>query len=978
MKDRERNCKNIVTIIICMVVFPSLLVAQGLPAIRNYTATEYGAHNHNYDITVGDDGMVFVANFEGLLYYDRAEWHIIHTEGINRLTVVYRAENSDIWVGGYNYLARVQRKENGQLYLERIGKSDLFNGEVMEIYEDNGCLFFLAGDGNLFEVNNGQVFLKRKTETSFESNLQSTIIELDALKKGEDVRILSDITQDLRLPTGLHVLVKNGQGLEIKNDDGQLLFVLNEANGLCSNNVSYIDYDYHGLLWGATDHGIFSIELPFIYSFFLPKDGLLGEVHSILAYEGEIYIGTNSGVFMVCGESLKPVPEIRHCCWKLRICPQGMLAATASGLFLLSSTDKVSRLTTSLTMDVLDDNGDFFCGEVDGVYYLQKDGSHRKICDLEKVSKMIKDSEGTIWLQNVYGKIFYRHPKETSFKSVVTKHPENTSATIVQTEKGVIIVNVDAIKPFSYPAFSEYEDSESLWLTDNEGKHLYQWKGQNSLDSWNHLLAPISSMKVSALFHQDDKLWVGSDENLTIIHLDRKNLLKLTATPRLLFRSVILDGDSVLWGGFGEQPKTLTGLKSDEKNLRFVYSLDYAPLTGQTFYRYKLNDDKWSSWSESQEVEFLNLTYGSYTLTIQALLANGELSEEVPMNFSIAYPFYLRWYMTLCYIALLVVLTNIILRIRIKRLKMDKEKLERIVKERTSEVVKQKDEIEVKSKSLEKALQDLENAQHELIQQEKMATVGKLTQGLVDRIQNPMNYVNNFSHISSGLLNELKHNLDDEKDQISEDCYEDSMDVINMVAMNLQKIEEHGNNTSRTLKAMEEMLKERNLNISMSDLAAICRKNVEMIESYYADDISSFHMVIERPEETLSVFAEVDAAQVSKVIMSILTNCLYAVKKKSKQIRYDPVIRVNAMSAGNVAKITIYDNGIGIENTIIDKVFDPFFTTKTTAEAVGVGMYLSKEVILNHNGDITVESKKNEYTIFSITIPIKHESGNRS
>lgn len=110
-------------------------------------------------------------------------------------------------------------------------------------------------------------------------------------------------------------------------------------------------------------------------------------------------------------------------------------------------------------------------------------------------------------------------------------------------------------------------------------------------------------------------------------------------------------------------------------------------------------------------------------------------------------------------------------------------------------------------------------------------------------------------------------------------------------------------------------------------------------------------------------------------MMSILANSVYAVQKKYQRKAYSPLIRLSVSSdtdAGLVV-ISIYDNGIGIEKSIIDKVFDPFFTTKTTSEAVGVGMYLSREIILNHRGTITVESEKDEYTEFKITLPIRQQ-----
>ena len=116
-----------------------------------------------------------------------------------------------------------------------------------------------------------------------------------------------------------------------------------------------------------------------------------------------------------------------------------------------------------------------------------------------------------------------------------------------------------------------------------------------------------------------------------------------------------------------------------------------------------------------------------------------------------------------------------------RRLLAEKMRLEHIVEERTSQIRNQKDEIEEKSKKLEIALDDLSKAQYQLIRQEKMATVGTLTKGLVDRILNPMNYVNNFSHMSIGLVKDIKDNLDDDQENMTSDIYEDSVDALDML-----------------------------------------------------------------------------------------------------------------------------------------------------------------------------------------------------
>lgn len=957
-------------LLICLVLLPLLAKAQGYPIIRNFTAKEYGAHNRNFDVEIGKDGTVYVANFEGLLYYDRSRWRIIHTPDVNRLTVVYREKKTDIiWVGGYNFFARIEHKSNGEPYFERIARQDLFRGEVMEIYEDNGSLQFLASDGNIYEVKGDQALLKRRTNTTFVSNLQSSVIEVGALKEGKDTYVLTDVTQTESLSDGLQAIVKNEKGLIIADHLNRPLYTLREENGLCSDNVAYIAYDGHGVLWGATDHGIFAVEIPSVYSVFLSKEGLVGEVHTIAEFNGKMFVGTNNGLFQINGNSLSLFGDIRHCCWKLLVSPYGLLAATSSGTYLITANGAVRQLTSNLTVDVLLDGQQIYTGEIDGVYTIQTDGGRHKISDIEGVIKILKDDQGCFWVQNVYGKVYSKPQNETTFKHV-TDNDGDVAAAIVKVGNKVEVVKATSTKPFPYPTFSATDDSGNTWLTNNEGKQFGLWNGGKPQEELEHLLYPLKDMIVSAFYRQGNKLWIGGDEILTIVDLDRKHLSQLTVNPKLLFRSVVISGDSVLWGGYGDMPKELPQLPSDKRTLQFYYALDYAPLSGQVLYRYRLNGEQWSAWSTAQEVEFINLNPGSYKLEVQAHLSNGELSDIETIGFSIAAPFYVSWYMQVVYAILIALLVYLFVRYRMRRLKQNNLKLERIVRERTSEVVKQKDEIEEKSKTLEKALNDLGKAQNQLIRQEKMATIGKLTQGLIDRILNPLNYINNFSKLSEGLVKDIKANIEDDKDAMATDNYEDTMDVLDMLTANLQKVGEHGQNTTRTLKAMEEILRDRSGGYADIDLVPILKNDEELLKNYYAKELKDNHIQVRfvLPESKLMVHG--NGELLSKTMMSILANAVYAITRKVQhQVAFAPEISVTATTDGQHHVLRIRDNGIGIEETIINKVFDPFFTTKPTGEAAGTGLYLSHETIQNHGGTITVESIKNEYCEFIITLP---------
>lgn len=844
--------------------------AQGLPLIHNFTVAEYGGHNRCYDIEIGSDGTVFVANFEGLLYYDRSRWRIIYTPDISRTTVVYRDSGNTIWVGGFNFFARVQQNENGELFMEQVGRNGLFKGEVLEIMEDNGHLEFLVSDNNIYEVKGDK---------------QTPTVELKQhLKTDSDINANSEITQVEPLDGGLQVKVKKGNGLIIADGLGHDLYVITEDNGLCSNQVAYVAYDGHGLLWGATQHGIFAIELPSLYSYFLVKDGLAGEVHTMKAFDGKIYVGGSNGLFAIKDRQLIRIHEIGNICWKLQQGREGLLAATSSGIYKIMHGGSVSRMTSSATTAMLVDGDRIYAGESDGVWLYQA-GQRRRVNDLPHATEISRDGNGGLWCQNVNGQTVGTAPAKK-------REP------------------LEELPP--------------------------------------QLLRPVSGFEATAQYRDGNHIWIGGDEIIAMIDMDKKDLSRLSDCRTVRFRSIIMGNDSVLWGGYGDMPARLPKLRSDERHLHFYYALDYTPLSGSTLYRYRLNNTQWSAWTDRRDAEFVNLSYGAYTFTVQARLANGELSEVASIDFSIAYPLLMRWYMVVLYFLILSYIAFLLFRYRLKRLQKEKDKLEQIVEERTA---------------------DLRNAQHELIRQEKMATVGKLTGGLVDRILNPMNYIINFSKMSINLLKDLSEDIESNKDSINENDYEDTQDVIGMLKENLQNLEEHGQNTTRMLKAMEEMLKDRTGGYTDMDLRTVLQQNEQMLDGYFAKDKEQYHIttVFTLPDEAMPLHGNPNL--LSKTFMSLLSNAIYAVVKKAQKSACQPEVSLTVTIADGHYILKMRDNGIGIEEKILGKIFDPFFTTKTTGEAAGVGLYLSREIIQNHGGDISVESVKDEYTEFTITLP---------
>lgn len=916
--------------------------SQGVPFLRNYSANEYHAHKQNFDIICGVDGTIYVANFEGLLYYDHASWRIIHTPGVTRVTTLFMDSKGTIWTGGYNYIGRLRNDSDGRLELDDYDKAHSFHGEVHKIWERDKVLYFLASNGSVYQIADHHIKpVSDKTTTT----------DTDA-----------DDTQTL--DNQYKAIASNGNGVIIQDNNGNTVQTITEKNGLCSDNVVSIVYNGHGQLWGATDNGIFAIAIPSVYSHFTQNEGLRGEVLSISQLDNTLYVGTLSGLYRRQGHTFVNVADISHACWQLVSTNGRLLAATTDGVYSIEGQQS-RQLTTASTTSLLVTPEGFYSGELDGFYLNTYSGQRQRLCDAEKVVKIVKDKSGAIWLQNLYGSIWRGDGK--TFAPFTTGQKE-AIATLVQYEGRVITVTADATKPFPYPLFS-YTDSDGItWLTDNKGKILYAMDRGKRQEMFSELVYPLMDHSVRAMMRDGGQLWIGGEKGLNVVDCSRKDPIATTKAC-LYIRSVSIDGDSIVWGGYGEYPQQLRELSSDNQHLVVKFSVDYPSLLLPTQYRYRINNGRWTEWNLDTEVSFHKLPYGSYLLEVQSRNAYGVLSDVASINFSIMPPVYMRWYMIVLYLILIVIAVYLLVKLRLRQLEHEKHRLESIVQERTAEVVKQKDEIEEKSNRLETALQELGEAQHELVRQEKMATVGKLTQGLIDRILNPLNYINNFAKLSEGLVKDLTANVEDEQEHMDADNYEDTIDVLGMLKTNLEKVGEHGANTTRTLKAMEEMLKDRSGGIVQMDLTALVKQDEQMVAKYYQRQIADYHIKVAFNYSEQPVFINANAEQLSKTFMSLLNNSIYAITKKVQRQQFSPEVTFTMRALDGQVEIVIRDNGIGIEETIIDKIFDPFFTTKTTGEASGVGLYLSKEIVQNYGGDIHVESKKDQYTEFTIILP---------
>jgi signal transduction histidine kinase len=278
-----------------------------------------------------------------------------------------------------------------------------------------------------------------------------------------------------------------------------------------------------------------------------------------------------------------------------------------------------------------------------------------------------------------------------------------------------------------------------------------------------------------------------------------------------------------------------------------------------------------------------------------------------------------------------------------------KETLEKQVTERTTD--------------LKQSLEHLKSTQAQLIQSEKMASLGELTAGIAHEIQNPLNFVNNFSEVNKELLIEMK-------DEMNKGNLDDANAIANDVIDNQEKINHHGKRADAIVKGM---LLHSRLSSSVKESTDINKLAEEYLRLAYhglrAKD-NSFNATIKTDFDKAIEKINVVPQDIGRVLLNLYTNAFYAMNEKKKQQgeNYELVVSVSTKKLNNKVEVRVRDNGSGIPQKVLGKIFQPFFTTKPTGQGTGLGLSLSYDIIKAHGGEIKVETQDGQGAEFIILL----------
>jgi signal transduction histidine kinase len=283
--------------------------------------------------------------------------------------------------------------------------------------------------------------------------------------------------------------------------------------------------------------------------------------------------------------------------------------------------------------------------------------------------------------------------------------------------------------------------------------------------------------------------------------------------------------------------------------------------------------------------------------------------------------------------------------------------------------------LQAEKKRAEEALKELRATQKQLIQSEKMASLGELTAGIAHEIQNPLNFVNNFSEVSLELLQEIK-------DEIENNNYEDVKTIADDVNNNLTKILHHGKRADAIVKGMLQHSRNNSGEKVATDINALADEYLNLAYHGLRAKNNSFYARLKTKYDENIDKIYIIPQDIGRVILNLITNAFYAVNERALHVKtfgetaFEPEVTVSTKKEGDQVSICVKDNGGGIPQKVLDKIFQPFFSTKPTGEGTGLGLSISYDIVKAHGGELKVESNEGQGAEFVIKLPYLLEQKN--
>lgn len=890
------------------------------------------------------NGHIWVANAKaGIDEIDVKAGKIKHyttAQGINEKFKfrLFFDEYNRLWVTDPNGVLLLDLVNNQ--YRNILPKDGLFDGNVLSITTDLQKRIWLGTRNGLNIIDNGAASAHMFGTTQAISTMQ-------------------DITGNVWLATD--------KGIRIINTEKNQIRTFNKTNGLSDDFIQSFG-TFNNKIWITSDGGLEIIDpVNKTLEHMGKKEGLVNDTIYVVLKDmaGNTWLtGPSNGVDLI--DSAKKT--IRHADRKLGLSDNTILDVKED------NDGRVWLANRSKGIDVYD----HATGEIKN---LNNQPGLKDVCN----KMMLKDGYGRMWvgtdkgiyvIDNKLGTITPITVKEGLSSDRVLSVLAYQDKILVGTNKAVNIITTPA------PAYAKGSDTSN-----------HKWKIETLRKSTNLTRELATAWSTDAITREGVYLW--GDVGMSIIHhfqVDTDSFpthitgLNVMATPQYFVNQYESAASDTVWTSDsfyikGQKPlpmgytsnhdlhwDSVTGAYNIPVNLviphtsnylQFHYAQANAGRRDTTWYTYILEgiDKKWSLPTSSISSEnYLNLPPGHYTFKVSSKAPDGKWGAPATFSFIISPPWYNTWWAYLIFILLGIGILRVYIIYRSRMLQKENRILEEKVAHRTQQ--------------LQKSLEDLKSTQTQLIQSEKMASLGELTAGIAHEIQNPLNFINNFSEVNTELIEEMQQEI--EKGNLPE-----VKAIANDIKENEQKITFHGKRADGIVKGMLQHSRNNTGTKEPTNINTLADEYLRLAYHGLRAKDKSFNATMQTDFDEHIGSINIVSQDIGRVILNLITNAFYAVTdKKKKGIEgYIPTVFVGTKRTPDKIMITVRDNGMGIPQKVIDKIFQPFFSTKPTGEGTGLGLSMSYDIVTKvHHGELKVNTVEGEFAEFTIILPIEQSS----
>ncbi|MHC2990398.1 hypothetical protein OB13_01930 [Pontibacter sp. HJ8] len=565
-----------------------------------------------------------------------------------------------------------------------------------------------------------------------------------------------------------------------------------------------------------------------------------------------------------------------------------------------------------------------------------KTGKAKKYILGTNVARIIKDARNVLWVATEGAGVYRYDRKADAFISLSSDLNED----ITQLQSMV------------------EDDQQKLWFSTRHGlMTLDKERGNISLLAESYGVVPGSFTFPAGYKGRDGRLYFGSKSGY--YSFSPEQWQPNTTPPQIVLTALRVFDDLVVPGTSGPLKAPLNEIRElklgpDQDVFSFGFTGIHFSNPEQNRYYFKLDgyDHDWRKATLDHLASYYNVPAGKYTFRVK--IANSDSAwAERSLPVQVRPHWWNTWWAYMGYGLLLIGVVINFNRLQRRRL---------IKRER----YRARERELAQAREIEKAYHKLKRTQAKLVQSEKMASLGELTAGIAHEIQNPLNFVNNFSEVSGELVEELEQ-------EAASGNTEQLLSITADLKQNLHKIQQHGKRADSIVKGMLQHSKSTSGEKEPTDINALADEYLRLSYHGLRAKSNGFKATLVTNYDEQLERVEVVPQELGRVLLNLFNNALYAVSQKQEQLGagYEPKVEVSTSRKNGQVEIKVRDNGTGIPEAVREKVFQPFFTTKPSGQGTGLGLSLSYDIITKgHGGELLMESEEGSFTEFTILIPV--------